>query len=219
MDKAIRIIIADDHAMFRQGLKVLLSGQSGFEVIGEAGDGDEAFRLVGKHKPDILLLNVDLPKVCGLEVLRLLAEAKSTVRTILLNGTAEDGQVTRAFELGARGVASKYSTLDTLIKCVRGVMHGYYWIGNEGVVSLAETLKHHRAAEKKVPPKNFGLTPRELQILGAAVSGHSNKAIAATYAISEQTVKHHITSIFDKLGVYNRLELTLFAFHHGLAEK
>ena len=215
----IRIAVADDHTIFREGLKTLLAGIREFELVGEAADGDEVRRMVEKRKPDILLLDFAMPKVNGLEVLRQLTESKRKVHTILLSGAVDGDEITKAFELGARGVVLKDSATTTLIKCIHTVMDGQYWIGRQAVSSLADTLKQYRSDEKKAHPKNFGLTPREMEVLNAAVSGCSNKEIATQFTISEQTVKHHITSIFDKLGVYNRLELTLFAFHHGLVEK
>ncbi len=219
MDKTIRIILADDHTIFREGLKTLLAGRKNFKVVAEASDGDTVCALVARHKPDILLLDLVMPKVRGLEVLQRLTEAGSKVRTILLSGAVQGDEITQAFELGARGVILKDSASTLLFQCIQAAMDGQYWIGQHAVADLVETLKKHRSAEKKAPPKNYGLTPREMEIVKAAISGLSNKEIATQYSISEQTVKHHITSIFDKLGVYNRLELTLFAFHHGLADK
>jgi DNA-binding NarL/FixJ family response regulator len=216
--KIIRIVIADDHTIFREGLKPLLSGQPGFKVVGEASDGGEACKLVEKFKPDILLLDLFMPKMNGLDVLTALAESHSNVRTILLSGAMEGEEITKAFELGARGVVLKDSATSILFQSIHTVMAGEYWIGSQSATCLVETLKQQRSVEKKVAPKNYGLTPREMEIMKAAVSGCSNKEIAAQYSISEQTVKHHITSIFDKLGVYNRLELTLFVFHHNLIE-
>jgi two-component system, NarL family, nitrate/nitrite response regulator NarL len=218
--KIIRIGIADDHTIFREGLKTLLAGQPDFQVVGEASDGDEACKLVEKLKPDVLLLDLIMPKMHGLDVLKAFSNSPGNVRSILLSGAMEGEEITKAFELGARGVVLKDSATSLLLfKCIHAVMAGHYWIGHQSVASLVETLKQQRNSEKKAAPKNYGLTPREMEIMNAAVSGCSNKEIATQYSISEQTVKHHVTSIFDKLGVYNRLELALFAFHHGLIEK
>jgi two-component system, NarL family, nitrate/nitrite response regulator NarL len=219
MDKITHIVIADDHTIFREGLKTLLAGQREFKVVGEAGDGSDVRALIKMHKPEVLLLDYMMPKVNGIEVLRSLHESKSQVRTILLSGAVEGEEIAKAFELGARGVVLKDSATSLLFQCIRAVLDGQYWIGKQAVTDLAETLKQHRTNEKKTPPKHYGLTPREMEVVKAAVSGASNKEIATQFSISEQTVKHHITSIFDKLGVYNRLELTLFAFHHGLIER
>jgi DNA-binding NarL/FixJ family response regulator len=215
----IRIVIADDRTIFREGLKKVLSGQQQFQVIGETGNGKDACRLVEKLKPDALLLDMAIPKMSGTDVLKCLAESKSKTRAILLSGNMEDEEITKALELGARGVVLKDSTTAMLFKCIDTVIDGQYWIGDRAVGSLNDILKGQRKKEKEAHPKNFGLTPREMDVIRAAIMGASNKEIASLYAISEQTVKHHMTSIFDKLGVYNRLELTLFAFHHGLADK
>jgi two-component system nitrate/nitrite response regulator NarL len=217
--QAIRILIADDHTIFRDGLRTLLDAEKEFAVVGEAGDGQEVLGLLEQLKPDILLLDMSMPKVDGMEVLRSLSESQSAVRTIVLSGTVEGEEISRAFQLGARGLVLKDAATTMLFDSIRTVMDGHYWIGRQGVASLVQALKHYGEAAPKGQAKNFGLTPRELQVLKAVVSGHSNKEIADKLAISRQTVKHHITNIFDKLGVYNRLELTLFAFHHGMVEK
>ncbi len=215
----IRILIADDHTIFRDGLKILLTHEPGFQVVGEAADGSEALKLVAELQPDILLLDMLMPKTSGIEVLSVLGESQSRVRTILLSGVAEGDEIARIFELGARGLVLKDSATTLLFKSIRAVMSGQYWVGHQGVSSLVQTLKQYRNSATNNKPKNFGLTPREMEIVKAVVSGYPNKEIATRFSISEQTVKHHITNIFDKLGVYNRLELTLFAFHHGIVEK
>jgi two-component system nitrate/nitrite response regulator NarL len=208
----IRILIADDHTIFRDGLKTLLAGQAELQVVGEACDGNEALQAIEKLQPDILLLDMSMPRVNGMDVLQALANSSnhhSKVQTILLSGALEGEEITRAFELGARGIVLKDSATQMLFKSIAAVRAGEYCI---------EALKQHRHTAKKTP-KNFGLTAREMEVLDKAVAGLSNKEIATQFVISEQTVKHHITSIFDKLGVYNRLELTLFALHHKLIQK
>jgi two-component system, NarL family, nitrate/nitrite response regulator NarL len=216
---AIRILIADDHTLFRDGLKSLLSKEPDFKIMGEACNGHEAVDLVKRLHPDVLLLDMQMPKMDGTAVLHALAEAQSGVRTIVLSGTLEGEDVSSPFELGARGLVMKDSPTSMLFKCIRTVMAGQFWIGRQAVSDLVQTLKHSRIAAKQAHPKNYGLTPREFEVINTVVAGYSNNEIAAQLSISEQTVKHHITNIFDKLGVYNRLELTLFVFHHGLIEK
>ncbi len=215
----IRVLIADDHTIFRDGLKTLFDREPEFKVVGEACNGKEAIDLVKKLRPDILLLDWVMPKVGGMEVLRALAESEGNVRTIVLSGVREGEEISKIFELGARGLVMKDTATGMLFKCIRSVMAGQYWIGRQSVANLVQTLKQVRSAAKNAQPKNYGLTPRELEVIKAVVSGYSNKDIAEQMGISEQTVKHHVTSIFDKLGVYNRLELTLFVFHHNLIEK
>jgi two-component system, NarL family, nitrate/nitrite response regulator NarL len=215
----IRILIADDHTIFREGLKTLISGQSDFKVVGEACDGNEVMKLINKIQPEVLLLDFLMPNANGMEVLQLLEESRSQVRTIMLTGALEGEDISRAFELGARGLVLKDSGTNLLFKSIRAVMAGQYWIGRQSVSNLVQALKQYRSSARKASPKNYGLTPREMEVVKAVVSGFSNKEIAGQFTISEQTVKHHITSIFDKLGVYNRLELTLFVFHHEMVDK
>jgi DNA-binding NarL/FixJ family response regulator len=216
----IRIVIADDHAIFRDGLKTLLADQENLHVVGEACDGNEALKQIKKLRPDVLLLDMSMPGASGMDVLEALSNSSDSnpMHTILLSGALEGEEITRALELGARGIVLKDSAPQTLFKSIATIIAGEYWIGRQSFPTCQEALKQHRHAAKKTP-KNFGLTAREMEILSQAVSGLSNKEIATRFTISEQTVKHHITSIFDKLGVYNRLELTLFALHHKLVQK
>jgi two-component system, NarL family, nitrate/nitrite response regulator NarL len=215
----IRILLADDHTIFREGLKALISSQPDFKVVGEARDGSEVLKIVGSSQPEILLLDFLMPNANGIEVLQLLEQSHSTVRTIMLSGAMEGEDISKAFELGARGLVLKDTTTHVLFNCIRTVRAGQYWIGRQGVSNLVQALKQYKNSAKKASPKNYGLTPREMEVVKAVASGFSNKEIAGQFTISEQTVKHHITSIFDKLGVYNRLELTLFVIHHDMVEK
>jgi two-component system, NarL family, nitrate/nitrite response regulator NarL len=215
----IRILITDDHTIFCDGLKAMFGQEPEFKVVGEAHNGDEAIELVSRLRPDILLLDFLMPKGNGIDVLRALSESNNNVRTIILSGALEGDDISKAFELGARGFVTKDATTSMLFKSIRAVMAGQYWIGRQSVGNLVQTLKECKTTAKNAQTRNYGLTPRELQIIKAVVSGYPNKEIAGQFSISEQTVKHHITSVFDKLGVYNRLELTLFVFHHGIVEK
>jgi DNA-binding NarL/FixJ family response regulator len=213
----VRILLADNHTIFREGLKALLSGQPDTRVVGETGDGAEVTRLVERLKPDVLLLDRLLPRMNARETLR--SVAKTSCRAVLLCGEIDADEVSRIIERGARGFVMKDSAVAVLLKCIRAVTAGQYWMGREGAANLADAVKLNGQRAKTAQSKNYGLTPREMEVVKAVVTGCSNKQIAAQYKISEQTVKHHMTNIFDKLGVYNRLELTLFAFHHNLVEK
>src|ERR1700758_914296 len=218
----IRIVIADDHPIFRDGLRRLLEAEPNLTVLGEASDGAEAVKMARQLKPDILLLDLAMPKHPGLEALRDLSTGggSSPVRVILLTAAAEKSQIVEALQLGARGVVLKDSATQLLLKAIHTVMAGEYWVGGESVSHLVQYLRtlmqssHDEARQKK-----YGLTPRELEIVSAVVAGYSNREIAEYFKISEDTVKHHLSNIFDKLGVSTRLELALFAVNQGLPLK
>jgi len=217
-----RILIADDHPIFRDGLKRLLESEPDFKVVGEACDGVEAVKLVRQLKPEILLLDLAMPRRPGLEALREMnsGPTSSSVRVILLTAAAEKDQIVEALQLGARGVVLKDSATQILLKSIRAVMNGEYWVGRESVANLVQylrTLVDSSSHESR--KKRYGLTPRELEVISAVVAGYANKEIAEYFKISEDTVKHHLSNIFDKLGVSTRLELALFAVNQSLPFK
>jgi two-component system nitrate/nitrite response regulator NarL len=217
----IRIVIADDHPIFRDGLRRLLEAEPGLKVIGEASDGNDAVKLARQLKPDVMLLDLAMPRQPGLEALRDLSIGGANgVKVILLTAAAEKHQIVEALQLGARGVVLKDSATQLLLKSIHTVMAGEYWVGREAVSNLVQYLRTQmQASHEESRQKKFGLTPRELEIVSAVVAGYSNKEIAEYFKISEDTVKHHLSNIFDKLGVSTRLELALFAVNQGLPIK
>ena len=221
MDKkesSVRIVIADDHTIFRDGLRRLLEAEPELEVAGEAGDGAEAVTQTRELRPDVLLLDLAMPRVPGMEVLRDLSADgdKLNTKIIVLTAAVERMEIVQALQMGARGVVMKEAATQLLMKAIRTVMAGQYWIGREAVGDIVEFMRTNPSGEK--PARNFGLTKREMDILTTIVAGLSNKEIARKFSLSEDTVKHHLTNIFDKVGVASRLELALFAINNRLTE-
>jgi DNA-binding NarL/FixJ family response regulator len=215
-----RIVVADDHRLFREALGRLLAAEPDLEVIGEAADGLEAIALTRELHPDILLLDVAMPHADGMEVLRRIGGSLATTRILLLTASIDRPTIAAALRLGAHGLVLKESGAALLLKAVRGVRSGEYWIARDIVGDLMEMVRGGSGSETDtVPKQNFGLTPRELQIVAAVVAAYGNREISEKFNITGTTVKHHLTNIFDKLGVSNRLELALFALHHGLVSR
>jgi two-component system nitrate/nitrite response regulator NarL len=215
----VRVLIADDHPLFREALRELIETDRDFRVVGEANDGREAIRMVGDMGPDILLLDLLMPVKAGLETLQELSTMSHTTRTLLLAAEVGDSDVVEALRFGARGVVMKQSASEMLFKSMRTVMAGQYWVGRECIGDVIDKMRERASAPGPEPRRpTFGLTPRELEIVSTVVNGYANGEIAQKFEISVKTVKHHLTNIFDKLGVSNRLELALFAVHHRVEQ-
>ena len=215
----VRIVIADDHPIFRDGLRRLLEVEADLKVVGEASNGEQAVQLVHDLAPDILLLDLAMPRMGGLATLGKLAEDDSAVKVIVLTAGIDKSDVLKGLQLGARGFILKESATQLLFDSIRAVMAGQYWVGRESVSDLIRLLRDlTQTPEKAVRSQSFNLTARELDVVAAIVAGYTNRDIAQKFSVSEQTVKHHLTHIFDKLGVSNRLELALFAVEHGLGD-
>jgi two-component system nitrate/nitrite response regulator NarL len=211
-----RIVVADDHPIFREGLIKLLQARPDLEIVGTANDGDEVVPLVKAVAPDVLLLDLAMPRMSGLLALREVKGLGTAVRVVLLTAAIERPDIVTALQLGAQAVVLKESASDVLYKCIQAVMNGQYWLGRKPVPTLVAALRTVSTTYPAPAAKHFGLTPRERAIIGVVLDGCSNADIAARFSISEKTVKHHLTNIFDKVGVSNRLELALFALHHKI---
>jgi len=215
-----RVLIADDDPIVRQAVRSVLEVSGGFQVVGEAEDGKMAAELVGQIRPDILLLDLLMPNLPGLEALRAITTAGAEVRTVLLCSAISAKQVLEALQLGARGVVLKKRVAE-LLPALDAVMRGQYWIESRSVSNIVQIVEQLAAANLQ-PDKSqshFGLTARETEIVSFITQGYMNRDIAKSLSITEETVKRHLTNIFNKVGMSNRLELALFAVEHGFVRK
>src|ERR1700751_5800315 len=194
----------------------MLTEHEGFVVVGEASDGDEAITQTRDLHAGILLLDVQMPRLPGLDAMRAIMNGTPTVKILLLTSTITTQQIIESLHIGARGIVLKDALAGHLKTAIRTVCSGDYWIGGKRVVNLVSAL--HDLMQQAAPPqqKTYGLTPRELEVVGCIVEGCSNRDIAKQFSLSEETVKRHLSNIFDKTGVSTRLELALFAIAHHL---
>ncbi|MBI2681833.1 MAG: response regulator transcription factor [Acidobacteriales bacterium] len=220
--RVLRILVADDDPLVRAAVGVLLTSGP-YQLIGEATDGAETIQLVQRLKPDVLLLDLNMPKKAGLEALREIGDKLAGMRTIVLTVGIEKRQVLEALQLGARGIVLKSAARTLLTACLKAVQAGKYWVNNEPVADVKHIVHDLAVAvERERPetsPKLKLLSPKEAQIVRLIVEGRTNKDIAGELNTSEQVVKNHLGKIFDKLGVFNRLELALYALDNRLAER
>jgi len=213
----IRIVIANGHALMRDGLRALLSAETDFAVLGEAHDTARAIALVEELSPDLLLLDASLTPHSAFDVLCQLQAMGTNAQTILLTDPNDGFSVVTALQLGARGIVFRQTPTNLLFRSIRRVRTGEIWITREAVSEVVAALVSGTHAPAKVGPRrDFGLTAREQDVLRLIVDGETNKGIATRLDVGADTVKHHLTSIFDKTGASNRLELALFALHHNL---
>ena len=212
----IRLIIAGEHSIFRHGLRRLLEAEPGFCILREVADGEAAVALIRELAPDVLLLGLAQSTKPPIETLKKLGECGTPTRTIVLTDRLDRVEVISAVQLGVAGVVLKDSPPEILFKSIRAVMAGEYWLGHECFSTVAPNLRKVEADRRRA--KAFGLTKREIEIVRSVVAGYSNKEIAQQSAITENTVKSHLTHIFNKLGASNRVELALFAAHHRLID-
>lgn len=202
----IRIVVADDHPIVREGLIKILESETDIEIIAQVGSGAEAISFVNQHKPDILLLDIEMPGMNGVEVIHKLKDAGNTVRVIIFTAFNTDERIVSAVKAGAQGYLLKGAPRDEIITVVRTV--------NKGGSSLQADV-----ASKPMRQMRRGgeqLTPRELDVLHLLSKGLTNKGIASNLYISERTVKFHLSSVFNKLDVESRTEAVITAVQKGL---
>jgi two-component system, NarL family, nitrate/nitrite response regulator NarL len=213
-----RIMIADDQALNRAALRKLLERAPQFEIVGEAVDGRETLTQVKTIQPDVLLLGLSMPQLSRWNVLRSLAKTSLKIRTILLPAAIGREQTIEALLLGVRGILPKSTASQLLYKSIRTVMAGEYWVDSKIVAELIRTLHaSSNVAPSFVQPAGNRLTRRELEVLNLVAEGCTNKDIAEQLTISNQTTKHHLSRIYEKTGISNRMQLALSAVNKSLA--
>jgi len=204
------VLIADDHGLFREGLRMLLAQDRGIMVVGEATDGLEALSLTKSLQPDILLLDVRMPEVGGLEVLPKIRANCPMTKVLILSGFPEDGFIASALELGAKGYLLKTLCHKELLKAIHATHAGELWAERKVLAAVFETmLQKWNGPVLRLPDLRQHLTEREQEVVKYVIQGMMNKEVAAQLGISNATVKTHLKNIFSKLKVSRRLQLLL----------
>ena len=218
---AISLLIVDDHPLFRRGILISLEAVRDFVVIGEAENGRQAIQLANQHAPDIMLIDVNMPGMSGLEVTRIVKRHHPQMGVIILTMHEDDEQLFHAIRAGAAAYSTKDVEADELTTLIRRVARGEYLI-NENVLNRPFVASRVLDQFRELPNGGSGtdtvfspLTPREVEILDSVAQGNSNKEIAILLRISDQTVKNHITSILRKLAVNDRTQAVIYALRHG----
>lgn len=212
--KAARVLVVDDQTLFRTGLVSLLAEDGRVEVVGQAVDGAEAVKQAGKLKPDVVLMDIKMPNVDGIEATRQIIELVPGIKVLILTTFETDSQVIQALKAGASGYVLKDSSAPAIISSIVAVMSG------ERVMASAVANRVLEMLTGTATPKEFydGLTNREIEILKLLANGMANKQIAYRLKISEKTVRNHVSNMYEKLGIYDRSQAVLYAVKKGLVE-
>jgi DNA-binding NarL/FixJ family response regulator len=220
-EEPIRVLIADDQTLVREGLVTLLSLIPGIEVAGAAQDGEEAINLAAGLQPDVVLMDLRMPRLDGVEATRRLANGARPTRVVVLTTYADDDSIFAALEAGASGYLTKDSDAEEIAHAVRTVHAGHALLEPAVQRRLLETFRQRPAAPALEAAPGLsrpdGLTPREIEVLRLIAKGLSNGEIAGRLFVSEATIKTHINNIFSKAGLRDRAQAVRYAFEHGLA--
>jgi DNA-binding NarL/FixJ family response regulator len=212
--KAARVLVADDQTLFRTGLTSLLGADERVEVVGQAVDGADAVKQAVKLKPDVVLMDIKMPNVDGIEATRQITEMSPGIKVLILTTFETDSQVIQALKAGASGYVLKDSSAAAIVSSIVAVVSG------ERVMASAVANRVLEMLTGTATPKEFydGLTNREIEILKLLANGMANKQIAFRLKISEKTVRNHVSNMYEKLGIYDRSQAVLYAVKKGLVE-
>jgi len=216
-NRRLRLVIVDDHTLFREGLRTILEMEDDIQVVADAESAEDIVELVWQTKPDVLLLDIRMPQGSGLDAVPAVLRISPGTKVLVLTACDEKEEHMRAFKLGAKGVVLKDSARQTLMQAIHTVCTGQVWVDPRMTGALVEELSHlgPEGTSSSNRDEN-GLTEREREIVRLVASGQKNKEVGATLAISERTVKTHLTNVFQKLGVRDRVGLVMYALRHGL---
>ena len=214
-DKCITVMIVDDHVLLREGLKQILELEDDIEVVAQAGDGEEAIEKAQEYNPDVMLLDINMPKINGIETLRRLKDLGINSKTIMLTIHDDREYLFETMKIGANGYVLKDSDADGLIKAIRDVNHGKTYIQPSIASILVEELNEKGKIDGDYA-KIESLTKREYEVLTLIAGGLNNREIANKLFISEKTVKNHVSNIFKKLEVNDRIQAAIFAFKNNI---
>lgn len=214
MNESIRVLIADDHQLVRQGLAALLAVKPGVEVIGQAENGVEAVKLAHSLEPDIILMDLLMPGKNGIEATREIKQENPDARILIITSFAEDENVYQAIKAGALGYLLKDSSPQELMQAIDDVCHGKMSLHPNIALKLIEELNRPTEKQTTVDP----LTAREVQVLKLVAKGHSNQEIADKLVVSERTVGAHVSNILGKLHLANRTQAALYALREGFTD-
>ena len=216
---AIRVVICDDHALFRRGLAMVLAEEDGIAVVGEAEDGEAAVAAAEELAPDVILMDVRMPKLSGIEATKAIAERAPAARIVMLTVSDEEEDLYEAVKAGAAGYLLKEISIEEVAGAVRSVMGGESLITPSMASKLLTEFSNlSKRAEAKQGVPSPRLTGRELEVLGLVAQGMSNKEIAAELFISENTVKNHVRNILEKLHLHSRMEAVVYAVREKILD-
>jgi DNA-binding NarL/FixJ family response regulator len=218
-ESRIKLIIVDDHTLFREGIKKILALEKDIEIVGEAFDGEEVISVLNHCQPDIMLLDIKMERVNGLQVLPRIVEQFPLLKVIILTAQVTSAESVKAIRDGARGIILKHAASEFLIKGIRKVAEGELWADSSTMTQVVDSLSRKYRVDRSPEKGRKELSEREIEVVTLVASGHRNKEIANKLFISEQTVKTHLSNIFQKLEVNDRLELALYAMRNGLVER
>jgi DNA-binding NarL/FixJ family response regulator len=218
-ESRIKLVIVDDHTLFREGIKKILALEKDIEIVGEAFDGEEVISVLNRCEPDIMLLDVKMERVNGLQVLPRIVEQFPLLKVIILTAQVSLAESVKAIRDGARGIILKHAASEFLIKGIRKVAEGELWADSSTMSQVVDSLSRKYRVDRSPEKGRKELSEREIEVVTLVASGNRNKEIANKLFISEQTVKTHLSNIFQKLEVNDRLELALYAMRNGLVER